>query len=283
VFHIVKQPMGNFISVKREFGLDSRAIVAQIKNRGAVGRLLGRLVMKQTVVLCAVLVVFAAGAKAQAHSDAALPVAPVAALAAPAASPDVNPLMAAETAPASPAANDFAAGLSSDPGASSEDQEPPTVHGVFQTYNWQATAGDTFFRFYIVPHVEANMNGLNLGLVYYPRGKWIGGDGEFIGAWGSTQGLSTRYVQAMGGPRFRWAAPRGLEIWGHGLIGGSHFLPQTDLGNQSAFAYEVGGGVDLNVHQRRFAYRVSANMVGTHYFGTYQYSPNVSAGFVFKF
>jgi hypothetical protein len=239
--------------------------------------------MKQTVVLCAILFVCAASASAQASSDTSLPVAPVAGASAASNSTDSNSLVAAETAPASPASNTFATAFPSDSGSSSNDQQQPTVHGVFQNYNWQATAGYTFFRFYIVPHVQSNMNGLNLGLVYYPGGKWFGGDGEFIGAWGSADGLSTKYVQAMGGPRFRWSAPRGLEVWGHGLIGGSHLLPQTNLGNQSAFAYEVGGGVDLNVHQRRFAYRVSANMVGTRYFGTYQYSPNVSAGVVFKF
>jgi hypothetical protein len=238
--------------------------------------------MKQTVVLCAVLLVFAAGANAQASSDTTLPLAPAADAVAPTAPADTTPLVAAETA-TSPAADAFATAVSNDPGSDSSAQEQPTVHGVFKNYNWQATAGYTFFRFYIVPHVTSNMNGLNLGLVYYPKGFWVGGDGEFIGAWGSVDGLSTRYVQAMGGPRFRWAIPRGLEIWGHGLVGRSHFLPQTNLGNQGAFAYEVGGGLDFNIHQRRWAYRVSANMVGTRYFGTYQYSPNVSAGIVFKF
>ncbi len=238
--------------------------------------------MKQTVVLCAALLVLAAGAKAQASSDSSLPFAPVATTASTTAS-NTNPLVAEATP--SPDANTSAPGatLANDPGANSSAQEPPSVHSVFKDYNWQATAGYTFFRFYIVPGVESNMNGLNLGLVFYPRGHWVGADGEFIGAWGSVDGLSTRYVQAMGGPRFRWAAPRGLEIWGHGLVGGSHFLPQTAFGNQGAFAYEVGGGVDLNIHQRRIAYRASANMVGTHYFGTYQYSPNVSVGVVFKF
>ena len=134
--------------------------------------------MKQTVVLCAVLFVFAAGANAQANSDTTLPLAPTAELAAPAASADATSPVAAETA-ASPAVDAFATALSNDPGSDSGAQEQPTVHGVFKNYNWQATAGYTFFRFYIVPHVTSNMNGLNLGLVYYPKGFWVGGDGEF--------------------------------------------------------------------------------------------------------
>jgi hypothetical protein len=238
--------------------------------------------MKQTVFLFSAVLLLAAGAKAQANSDNTLPLAPVAAVAAPAASTDTNSLSAAESAPAPADPNAFGSAVASD-SRSSDNQEPPSVYGVFQNYNWQATAGYTFFRFYIVPHVDADMNGLNLGLVYYPKGKWIGADGEFISGWGNSFDHSAHYVQGMGGPRFRWSAPRGLEIWGHGLVGGAHFLPQTPFGTQSAFAYEVGGGVDLNIHHRRFAYRASANMVGTRFFSTYQYSPNVSIGVVFKF
>ncbi len=239
--------------------------------------------MKQTVFLCAAILLIAAGANAQAVSENPLPLTPVAATAASGAATDTNPLSAAETAPTPMAANALDAAGGSDPSTKSSDQEPPSVLGVFKTYNWQATAGYTFFRFYVVPHVETDMNGINLGIVYYPKGKWIGADGEFIGTWGSILGDTSKYVQAMGGPRFRWAAPRGLEVWGHGLVGGAHFLPQTPFGSQGAFAYEVGGGVDLNIHQRRIAYRASANMVGTRFFSTYQYSPNVSVGIVFKF
>jgi hypothetical protein len=235
--------------------------------------------MKQTLFLCSAVLLLAACANAQASSDNTL-AAPVAAVAAPGASTDTNPLSAAESAPAE--ANAFSSSVASD-SRSSDSQEPPTVHGVFQNYSWQATAGYTFFRFYIVPHVETDLNGLNLGLVYYPKGKWIGADGEFISGWGSAFGRSAHYVQGMGGARFRWSGPRGLEIWGHGLVGGANFLPQTSFGRQLAFAYEVGGGVDLNIHHRRFAYRASANLVGTRFFSTYQYSPNVSIGVVFKF
>lgn len=244
--------------------------------------------MKQTVFLCAAILLVAAGAKAQTISGNPLPLAPVATTTAPApaAATDTNPLFAAETAPNPMAGSAFDAAVGSDPGAKSNDQEPPSVLGVFRAYSWQATAGYTFFRFYVVPGITENMNGINLGVVYYPKGKWIGADGEFIGAWGSTFArtcCSARYVQAMGGPRFRWAAPRGLEVWGHGLVGGAHFLPQTTFGTQGSFAFEVGGGVDLNIHQRRIAYRVSANAVGTRFFNTYQYSPNISAGIVLKF
>ncbi len=138
-------------------------------------------------------------------------------------------------------------------------------------------------RLYVVPNVTENMRGLNLGMVYYPKGKWYGPEGEFTGAWGTLLGLSSTYVQGLGGVRLRWAAPRGLEVWGHGMVGGSNLLPQTAFGSQGSFTYEVGGGVDINPHQRRFAYRFGADMVGTHFFSTYQYSPKIFAALVYKF
>jgi hypothetical protein len=239
--------------------------------------------MKQTAFLFAAILLLAASAGAQANPDNSISRVPVAPEATASLAPGAPSLFAMDAAPAPIATSEPGAAAFSAPPSNSKDQQP-SVYGVFQNYNWQATAGYTFFRFYVLPHVTDDMNGVNLGLVYYPGGKWFAADGEFVGAWGTIPGLQgTKYVQGMGGGRVRWSAPRGLEVWGHALVGGSHFQPQTAFGNSSAFAYEAGGGVDLNIHQRRIAYRVSANLVGTRYFGTYQYSPNVSIGVVVKF
>jgi hypothetical protein len=48
-------------------------------------------------------------------------------------------------------------------------------------------------------------------------------------------------------------------------------------------AYELGGGVDINSRNSRWAYRIGADAVGSRYFNTYQFSPKVSAGIVYKF
>lgn len=167
--------------------------------------------------------------------------------------------------------------------ASSSPAEPQGVYGVFQSFDWQAYAGYTFLRFYEVPNITQNLNGFNVSMAYYPQGGWIAADGELVAAFGSQAGVMSKFVQGMGGVRFRWSAPRALELWVHGLAGGSHFTPQTPYGGQSAFGYEVGGGVDLQGHHHRIAYRLQADMVGTRYFGTYQYSPKISAGIVYKF
>jgi hypothetical protein len=170
---------------------------------------------------------------------------------------------------------------SSDPAA-----QQPTVYGVYQIYDWQLYADYTFVRFYEAPNVTPNLNGLDFGLVYFPGGRWIGAEGQLVAAFGSQPGAcgcTAKFLLAMGGPRFRWAQPRGVELWAHGLVGGSHFLPQTPYGGQSAFAYQVGGGIDISANRRRLAYRVGADMVGTHYFGTYQISPRLFVGIVFKY
>jgi hypothetical protein len=88
---------------------------------------------------------------------------------------------------------------------------------------------------------------------------------------------------AGGGPRVRWSAPRDVEIFAHGLVGGSHYTPQTAYGGQGAFAYEVGLGADVNAHHQRLSYQVELDMIGSHYFGTQQLSPKGSVGIVWRF
>ena len=156
------------------------------------------------------------------------------------------------------------------------------VQGVFQNFSWQAYAGYTFVRFFQVPGIQVNTNGLNFGVVYYFR-DWIGADGEFVGTFGSQYGDTAKFLVGMGGGRLRWSAPRGLELWAHALVGGSHYLPRTANGDTGALAYEFGGGVDISAGRRRWAYRLSGDVVGTRFFNTYQYSPKFSAGIVFKF
>jgi hypothetical protein len=167
--------------------------------------------------------------------------------------------------------------------APSAPADPPQyVQGVFVTYNWQAYFGYTFFRFYEVPGMQQDTNGFNYSMVYYLK-NWVGLDGEFAATKTSQNAFNGWFLFGGGGPRFRWSGPRGLELWGHVLLGYSHFTPQTSFGKQTAFAYEAGGGVDVNVLRSRWALRIGADMVGSHYFNTNQYSPKVFAGVVYKF
>jgi hypothetical protein len=131
--------------------------------------------------------------------------------------------------------------------------------------------------------VVQNANGFDIGAVYYYHSSFYGADGEMVGTFGSALGYNSRFTFASGGPRFRWNGPRGLELWGHGLVGIADLVPRTAYGPENSFGYEVGGGIDIDAHHRRIAYRAEADLLGTHFFGTYQYSPKVSVGIVFKF
>jgi hypothetical protein len=160
--------------------------------------------------------------------------------------------------------------------------EPQQVQGVFVTYDWQAYFGYTFLKFYEVPGLSPNTNGFNFSVQYYFK-DWFAADGEFVGTHVTQGGQGGWFVFGGGGPRFRWSLPRGVELWGHGLVGYSHFGPQTPYGGQNAFAYELGAGVDFNIHHQKWALRLAGDMIGTTYFGTEQYSPKFSAGVVYKF
>ena len=163
--------------------------------------------------------------------------------------------------------------------------EPQYVQSVHQQLSWQAYVGYTFFRFYESSHPtsEENQNGANWSIVYYWK-DWLGIDGEMSATYGHQGNRGSWFLFGGGGPRFRWSGPRGLEFWGHALFGGITFHSSDAFGKQEAFAYEVGGGVDINADTiKRWAFRFGADMIGSHYFSTYQYSPKVSAGLVFKF
>ena len=159
--------------------------------------------------------------------------------------------------------------------------EPQGVYGVFQNYNWQFYAGYTFVRFYEVPGDTGNLNGFNFAVQYYFKGNWAA-DGEFATGFASDAGTSAKLVAGLGGARYRVQGPRGIELWIHGLAGAAHFLPLTEYGSENAFAYALGGGADFTPRHRRLGYRLQVDMLGTRFFGTHQYNPEVSVGIVYK-
>ncbi|MBZ5500748.1 MAG: hypothetical protein LAN59_00715 [Acidobacteriia bacterium] len=221
--------------------------------------------MRKSVILWAAILAFAVGAGAQENSAGATLL--------------TSAMQPALAAAAMPAADAMGSAATSRP-----DRREPGVYSVFERYNWQASAGYTFLRFYEIPSLTQEMNGLNLSLVYYRQGGSAGGDVEMIvGQGGPQQGYTSKFASVMGGLRYRFALSRKVEWWVHGMAGTAHFLPQTPWSSQWAFAYAGGGGVDFNAHRHRIAYRISADMIGTRFFGTYQYSPKVSVGIVYKF
>jgi hypothetical protein len=195
-----------------------------------------------------------------------------------------SPLSGTIAAPAPNAQNIFMPAIFADPALlpPSPAPEPQGIQGVFENYSWQAYAGYTFLRFYEVPGAAENQNGFNASVVWFYR-DWLGFDGELMGAYGTLSGANSWSLFGGGGPRLRWSGPRNLQVFAHALVGVAHLTPQSPYGTEGAFAYELGGGVDLIQPHHRFGYRLEADLLGTRYFSTYQYNPKISAGIVFKF
>ena len=161
---------------------------------------------------------------------------------------------------------------------------PQAAVQVFEQYSWQVAADYVFSRFEAKSPVGKNYPyGIIVTGNYYFK-DWFAAEGEFMGSGGADQqGIESHFVFAGGGPRFRWSLPRNLELFGHALVGHAHVGPQSSFGSTGAFAYVLGGGVDVNAHHRRFAYRFGADVIGSRFFSDNQFSPRVYAGFVFKF
>jgi hypothetical protein len=178
-----------------------------------------------------------------------------------------------------PVLTPYALSAPSEPGV-----KGPVVVGVFQEYRLLVSAEYSFLRMYVSgrPSVQENMNGFDVGANYYFK-NWVGFDADFMLEFGTLFTNTSHFAFIGGGPRFRWAGPQNVQIWGHALAGFSHLSPRTAFGNMGSFAYEAGGGIDFGPRNSRLNYRVQADLVGTTFFGTYQFSPRIAAGVVFKF
>lgn len=160
--------------------------------------------------------------------------------------------------------------------------EPPQgVYGVFPEYNWVASVGYTFLRFNEVPSVSENSNGVYGSIVYYVK-DWIGAEGQVSAVFGTLSGSTTHLVVGAGGVRLRRRISRNFDLWGHALAGFANLTPQTPYGKTTTFGWLAGGGVDIGT-RHHLGYRIEADAVGTLFFNTYQVSPSVSAGIIYRF
>jgi len=156
-------------------------------------------------------------------------------------------------------------------------------------YNWQVYIGYTFVRFYELPKVTGfphgltfNSNGVNIEGVHYFRSlNWVALEGDALGTYGPFRG--SKFALGGGGARVRWQAPHDLELWAHLTLDAAHILPQTSFGGQTSFAYQIGGGVDYFTRFHNIGARVETDLIGTHFFSTYQRSIQLSAGVVYRF
>jgi hypothetical protein len=233
--------------------------------------------MKYLAFLGAMVLAMAFAAHAQSSSG------PSFALGTPA--PSISAVPAFALAPASAATFAVAdpAPAPADPAPAGPEPAPQGVYGVLQNYNWQAYAGFSHISFYELPNQTGQLNGFNMSIVFYPKGGHWAADGEFATGFAPQFGITTRLALGLGGVRYRVDIGRGLEIWGHGMVGGAHFYPQTEFGSQDAVAFDIGAGVDVNPHHRRLGFRGAVDWTPTLFFGTHQYNVRESIGVVYRF
>ena len=178
------------------------------------------------------------------------------------------------------AANPFSSAPAS--GAPNAAPDPQYVQGVFVNYDWEAYLGYTFTHFSAQGGISRNQNGFDWGIVRYFN-SWFGVEGQMFATHDSPNNESSWFLFGGAGPRFRWQARRGIEVYAHALIGYSHLTPQTAFGDQEAFGYELGAGADFPTPWRRIVFRAGADMIGTRYFSNNQFNPKVYGGIAFKF
>lgn len=229
------------------------------------------------------LVLFALVSAAAAQEDSSISTAPVSSVQTLVASNSATPAFASVRL-LSPDALPAVSGSLDAVAAPSDPASPQVgVINVTPSYSFQAYGGYTFVRYYAFPGREVNRNGFDISMSYFFKKGLFGVEGALTTTFGSIGNNRSDFVFAGGGPRVRWSAPRGLEVWAHGLIGGANFGPSIAGFSQSGLAYELGGGVDITAHFRRLAYRLEADMIGTRLYNTSQYSPKFSVGLVYKF
>ncbi|HKQ87310.1 MAG TPA: hypothetical protein VJS43_11155 [Candidatus Acidoferrales bacterium] len=159
---------------------------------------------------------------------------------------------------------------------------PQEIEGVFPAYYWQTSFGFTYTRFYEVPGTVVATNGFNASMAYFFK-PWMAAEGVIDAGVGKQLGQSVQSVFTGGGLRLSASQNDALNLWIHADAGEAHFSPKTSFGGENALGYEAGGGVDISPRHHKLAYRLGVDMLGTSFFGTYQISPKISAGIVYKF
>jgi len=151
------------------------------------------------------------------------------------------------------------------------------IHANISSSPLQLGVGYTFVAFQASPSSTKYQNGVDASVVYYQ--DWIGVEGDFSDGFGTSAGKNTQLLFGGGGLRVRWQRPMAFEPWAHLVVGGAHLTPKI-ANDVSGFGFKLGAGADFRPQRSPVALRVSVDMLTTQLFGTYQVSPEASAGIV---
>ncbi len=208
----------------------------------------------------------------------------------PLAQPDVLflPDTLAAASPAAPGAVETALSLPMEAGNPADAEPAPTpepkprfIYSDRDDYRFQLGLGLSFERFRSSIYSASGV-GTNTSLSYFLN-DWLGVEGNISTFFAPSiwNGEHIKLVNYGAGPRIAWRRPR-WEPWVHGLVGGTHALPQTAGHSQNGFSLQLGGGADYRFLPR-LSLRLELDYVRTRLFGQWQNNGQAAAGIVFHF
>jgi hypothetical protein len=162
--------------------------------------------------------------------------------------------------------------------------DPAPRFGLSEEDSWQLSVGYAFVRFRSAPF-DSSLNGMSTTVAKYFN-EWFAAEGTVTAAFagvpsGFGPNSDARYMFYGGGVRIKQPV-RQFEPWGHVVLGGIHLQPQTAAGGRSAFALELGGGVDWR-WKPRLAWRVQGDWVRSQLYQDSQNNFQMASGIVFIF
>jgi len=192
----------------------------------------------------------------------------------------------ASTASGTPATVTTALALplsAANPGAPepSPNPTPRFIYSDRDDYRWQLFVGVSFERFRSSIY-SASAAGTDTSITYFLN-DWLGVEGNVATYFAPTilAGYHVKLVNYGGGARVTWRRPR-WEPWFHGIVGGTHALPQTADESQNGFQFQLGGGADYRLAPR-LSVRGEVDYVRTHLFGQWQNNGQADLGIVLHF
>jgi hypothetical protein len=145
----------------------------------------------------------------------------------------------------------------------------------------QVGIGFTFLSFHEVPSDTVNNPGFTFSALY--RQNRLGIEGEvtdIIGAPPTGSKSHSQFVFAGGGFRLYLPDVRSAHPFAEAEVGVAALTPAVTLGNSTSPGYKLAAGLDFNPLHSRIQYRVSAGIIGSTMFNTYQISPVASVSLV---
>ena len=152
-----------------------------------------------------------------------------------------------------------------------------------ELFKYEVSVCYQFLRFDL-SGVPFNLHGFNTSFTYFAN-DWFGFEGDVAPVFGDTpSNLRAKFLWYGGGPHIAYRYHPRFEPWAHALVGGAHFRFTQTIGSPTfnAFAYVVGGGVDIKLNPH-FYWRVQSDFVGTNFADQWQKSVQVKSGIVFTF